>query len=550
MLLLLLLVLISASLAKLPREYELFIEYRRTQDPQIAYRILKDYPDAVFKNDLLVLLAKDVVAKGREDEARRLLDTVEPKKVKEDYRDDLLSLWKALNLDKKKALLEDPVLFREFIPQVELTTEEAIRVADTLYRFRYYRDVVKLLERVDFEKACYLLGLSMRALGDEGNAVEVLKRCPDQRATGELALLYFYMGQEELLQDALSQIKDRSLLSNTFLRLGRISISRGNYTKAVEYLMRMEDSYDKFFHLGLAYFATKKYERALESFLSSLSFAQRDEQRSASNFWVYKCKVELGHEDATAYLIKASNGAGFYYAVASRFLNLPVASKALRTVVEDSTFPKTAEVIRSIHDAGFPYYARLEAFKRLGEMSATDVLSIRKFDPYLAIKLAIRKYGYGSMVYNMVAFPKPYKDYVFKASELYQIDPALIYAVMRQESLFDPNATSVAKARGLMQLIDSTAKQVAKKENIQLKNVYDPETNIKLGTAYLRELLDMWNGDLVKAIASYNAGPTRVKAFTPHEDQFVFIESIPLRETREYVKRVLYNYYVYSELLE
>ncbi|RMH02482.1 MAG: lytic transglycosylase domain-containing protein, partial [Aquificota bacterium] len=423
MLVLLLLLLASLSLAKLPEEYRLLIEYRQTRDPKIAYRILREYPDAVFKDDLIVLLAKDRASAGNREEARRLLEGVNIKRVKEDYKEDLLDLWKSLGLDKKRALLEDPVLFREFIPQVQLSSEQAISVANTLYRYRYYRDVANLLERVDFEKACYLLGISKRALGNREDAIEVLKACPDPRAKEELAIIYFYQNNKELLEEELSKIKDRQVLSNALLRLARIAISRGNYASAVEYLLRMEDGYDKFFYLGLSYFAMERYDKALESFLASLHRAQRDEERSASSFWVYKCKVELGHQDADGYLVKASNGAGFYYAVASKLINLPVASKALRVVVEDSAFPKTAQVIKSIHEAGFPYYARLEAFKRLGDISPPDVLAIRRFDPYLAIRLAVRKYGYGSMVYNMVAFPKPYKNQVLRASELYGVDP-------------------------------------------------------------------------------------------------------------------------------
>ena len=183
-------------------------------------------------------------------------------------------------------------------------------------------------------------------------------------------------------------------------------------------------------------------------------------------------------------------------------------------------------------------------------MSSSDILSISRFDSFLAIRLAVRKYGYGSFVYNAVAFPKPYREAVEKASQTYAIEPAMIYAVMRQESLFDPYAVSVAKARGLMQLIDSTAQYMAKREGIRLKNIYDPETNILLGTAYLRYLLDQFNGNIVKALASYNAGPTRVKNWQNHSDDYLFIELIPITETRDYVKRVLYNYYVYSELLK
>jgi len=154
------------------------------------------------------------------------------------------------------------------------------------------------------------------------------------------------------------------------------------------------------------------------------------------------------------------------------------------------------------------------------------------------------------VVYSAIAFPKPFWNTVERASNTYGISPALIYAVMRQESLFDTYAISVAGAKGLMQLLDGTAQYMARKEGVRIKSLFHPETNILLGVAYLRYLLDMWNGDLVRALASYNAGPTRVKNWNSTEDVYLFIETVPIAETRNYVKRVLYNYYVYSDLLK
>jgi len=69
-----------------------------------------------------------------------------------------------------------------------------------------------------------------------------------------------------------------------------------------------------------------------------------------------------------------------------------------------------------------------------------------------------------------------------------------------------------------------------------------------LGTAYLREMIELWKGDWVRAIASYNAGPNRVRGFIQYADPYVFIETIPISETRNYVKRVLENYYIYRAL--
>lgn len=535
--------------AQLPHEYTLLLRYLERKDTAIGYRILREYPDAVFKDDLMLMLARDEYGAGNIERAKSLLVEVNPRNLKEDLRRDYVNLWRELGLDLKTGFLKAPVLFREFIPQLRLNPEEALRASEELFRRRYYREVVALLEGFERGRVCYMLGMSYRSLREQEKAIQTFQNCPDARARAELAVIYYERGDKITAEELLSTIADSSILSDTLFRIGRINLHRANFREAVEYFARMEPSFRRDFHLGLSYYALGQYERAFESFLRAVRHAQNREEASAGNFWAYKSATLLNREDAGEYLIKASNGSGFYHAVASSMLGLPIASRALRVVMEDENFPKTAKIIRAIWDVGFPEYARMEAFKRLGEISSSDVIAISRFDPYLALRLAVRKYGYGSFVYNAVAFPKPYRSIVERASQRYSIEPALIYAVMRQESLFDPYAVSVANAKGLMQLLESTAREVARREGISIRSLFDPETNIMLGTAYLRQLLDQWNGDLVRALASYNAGPGRVRNWPRHEDQYLFIETIPIRETRDYVKKVLYNYYVYSELL-
>ncbi len=139
------------------------------------------------------------------------------------------------------------------------------------------------------------------------------------------------------------------------------------------------------------------------------------------------------------------------------------------------------------------------------------------------------------------------------------IDPALALAVIRQESSFDPGAISSAGARGLMQLMPATAAGVANDLGIdhsKAKLTSDPDHNMRLGTAYLSELLDGQGGSYVRAIAAYNAGPSRVHRWIsefgdptePNADVVDWIEQIPYSETRNYVQRVLEALVVYRML--
>ena len=116
---------------------------------------------------------------------------------------------------------------------------------------------------------------------------------------------------------------------------------------------------------------------------------------------------------------------------------------------------------------------------------------------------------------------------IMAASEAYKVDPALIAAIIRAESAFDPKAVSWAGARGLMQLMPATARLVGCEDS------FDPEQNIMGGTKYLRMMLNRFGGDVTLAVAAYNAGPERVAR----------VMAVPaITETRGYVKAVLRNY--------
>ena len=123
---------------------------------------------------------------------------------------------------------------------------------------------------------------------------------------------------------------------------------------------------------------------------------------------------------------------------------------------------------------------------------------------------------------------------------------------MRQESAFNPRIVSSANAIGLMQLLPSTARQLAKSKNIVFPNeevLKDPKINILLGVHYFKKLLKNSDQNIIYALASYNAGPNKVKEWRQIRSNLnlmEFIESIPYNETRDYVKKVLKNFYLYS----
>lgn len=142
-------------------------------------------------------------------------------------------------------------------------------------------------------------------------------------------------------------------------------------------------------------------------------------------------------------------------------------------------------------------------------------------------------------------FPLHYGDDIERAARANRLDPAWVAAEIRAESIFDPRARSNADARGLMQLIPETGQRIARRNGIAYvdgDSLYDPGSNIAIGSAYLRDLLDRAGGSLPVVIAGYNAGPNaaaRWKSQRPTLDDDAWIEAIPYKETREYVPRVL-----------
>lgn len=129
-----------------------------------------------------------------------------------------------------------------------------------------------------------------------------------------------------------------------------------------------------------------------------------------------------------------------------------------------------------------------------------------------------------------------------------ELDPLLVTALIRQESAFNIHAQSRVGARGLMQLMPATARMLAP---VRKSKLFDPKTNIALGTQYLRKRLAQYNGDVELTLAAYNAGFSRVdewKKRYPTDNRILFIDLIPFKETRDYVSSILRNYYWYTKL--
>jgi soluble lytic murein transglycosylase len=201
-----------------------------------------------------------------------------------------------------------------------------------------------------------------------------------------------------------------------------------------------------------------------------------------------------------------------------------------------------------------PFPAALALAETASRRGAYDVSIryVKRFAPgYLTIPIEAAPEKFWKL-----AFPLPYRSALEMNSRRRGLDPYIVAALIRQESEFNPKAISRAKAYGLTQVLPSTGRQLSRRVGVSgfsPSMLFEPEINLKLGTYYLKSLLDQQNGKWEQTLASYNAGKTRADTWATwatYREPAEYIETIPFTETRNYIQIVLRNAHVYRRLYE
>jgi soluble lytic murein transglycosylase len=148
-------------------------------------------------------------------------------------------------------------------------------------------------------------------------------------------------------------------------------------------------------------------------------------------------------------------------------------------------------------------------------------------------------------------YPRPYEAELTAAARRVQLPAEWVWGVLRQESLYDPRARSSANALGLLQLLPATARNVARRNGFPAPSeasLFDPPTNLLLGTHYLREQYETFGGRFVLVLGAYNAGPNAVRRWLPAApmETDVWIENVPFNETRSYIQRIVWHSTVFA----
>lgn len=247
------------------------------------------------------------------------------------------------------------------------------------------------------------------------------------------------------------------------------------------------------------------------------------------------------------------------------FLAADMVSKPYK-LTDRPVFLSGNELEALAEESGFKVARELDFLGRTQEAQRQWWFAVKKLPKerlITAAKLAQQWQWYQVAVFTLakadywddmeLRFPVNYLSAVSNNAYRHNLDPAVIFGLIRQESVFDKHAESPAGARGLMQIMPKTGQQIARelREKWQSEaSLFDPDINVKYGSFYYRQLLDKFNGHFALATAAYNAGPRRVGQWLPSSETVpadIWIETIPFKETRKYVSAVLSYIVIYQE---
>ena len=379
-------------------------------------------------------------------------------------------------------------------------------------------------------------------------AVERLARSDPQAA----AALWNYLSSKYSFDETLSQ--------RAYREIG-LAFARGGRPEAGDWLakVRSENEYLRHWRLANAVLHDR-WREALEVLPDPES---NDSKAQRWRYWRARALQALGYPRVAESLYRSLSGERSYYGfLAADATGAPYQFTDDPLIFDDEALQLLAsspqgQRIRALLSLGRTLSARREWYHWIPDLDMVERAQ--------AAKLAQRWKWHDVGILTVartpyrddlgLRFPVAHEEEVARNASDQGLEPAMVLAMIRQESAFKTDAASPKGARGLMQLMPSTGRRVARSVGVPLKRhgeLFDPALNVKLGTVYFRRLLDQTQGNHVLALGSYNAGPHRVEAWRPQSGSVsadVWIENIAYTETREYVKSVLAYTVVYEHRL-
>lgn len=504
-----------------------------------------------------VLLARAYVALGNADAARSVLSP----------------FWRTAKLDAKDetAIIAE---FGQIIPAGDHRSRmermfyadrvnSALRVAE-LAQAKPLADAwaAAIRNAKETPKLLAAVPATQRAAGYLFAQAEYLRR---QRKFGEAAAIMLKAPTDRAaLVDPDAWWAERRALSRALMDLGDAKTA---YRIAAAHAAESAtDAADAEFHAGwYALRGLNDAGAAAKHFARIATLAQGPITLSRAYYWLGRAAEAGGPGDADTYFAKAANyGTTFYGQLAGARIGRQAlnVTDPVPTAADRQAFAAREAVaaIQRLEDAGYPRYAETLYRDLAGQLTSPGELALlaemagRQDNHFLALKVAkiaaARGIDVGALSHPLGVIPS--------SADVSSAGEALAYAVARQESEFNVGAVSGAGARGLLQLLPDTARQVARKAGMAFspeRLTTDAGYNATLGSAFIGEQIGRFGGSYVLAFAGYNAGPRRAAEWVAKYgdprgrdiDAVVdWIERIPYAETRSYVQRVMENYEVYK----
>ena len=320
---------------------------------------------------------------------------------------------------------------------------------------------------------------------------------------------------------------------------------------------------------GLSTWKQKDYKASAQSF-SRLAQASglSSWDHAAASYWAYRAARRIGDTDqANRWLIEAAkHPRSFYGSMAASLMGRPIDRSWIMPELNTKNISTLAQ-----YPAGGRALALLQVGKidlaegelrRLNPTGHRDVqnavlaVAENAHMPSLTLQLAGVATNDNGQFYEGAQYPLP----SWQPVNGFKVDRALIYALVKRESQFDPDAVSQSGACGLMQIMPSTARQISNDNPVGKsgttcpERLFDPATNMEMGQKYVRVLAGqpMIGDNLLLLLAAYNGGPGNLSRWMDGDnrsDPLLFLESLPIRETRDYVQAVLLHYWMYRSRL-
>jgi soluble lytic murein transglycosylase len=546
---------------------------------------------------------RELPATARHDGVRRkaLLAAARLCQKKGDYRCEhraMLELWATSPLSREAEVVSDR------LKELPIPNRWRLRRAESFLSFHDNVEAMRLALQVKTappeEHACtaaFVIGSALRKQRQHRKAAAALTPMVETCKHSELRPQAMYVlgysqsvvSREDAVRtyDALAREHPQHPFADDALFFAaELDLRRGQQAAALDRLEQLATRYttgnfapEALFQLAWEHRTAGAHEAALAALdrLERLPGLGR-EQRLRARYWRARTLEKKGDASAAAaFAALAAEHPAEWYGLLARgrlpvdvpqvaFCGVPACAAATVWPLEagplgdDPRFlagvellrmqlPEAAAELLAVDRRGLPEDAArllVEALQRTGSENAAVYVARTTLGPTLTGGSDERTVDVWRATY-----PLRFRNMVERWARASSIDPDLLQALMREESRFNPWARSPTGALGLMQLMPRTAQNVAR--GLKLRRVdpgmlYRPALNIRLGAAYLAELLAEFDGSNVRAVAAYNAGPLAVSRWVsarPDEDVDEWVEKIPISETRDYVKRVLGSYGAY-----